>query len=120
MVCLHFVSTPLRNAVHMNGRMNIRIACAFVQLVIFSCACLAVAFGLYVPSQRSRRCRLYHCAKPNSLDSLFATAPATSLRPSSISPTTVELTLCARPLRKEPTEVAEAAGDAEVDVETRF
>ena len=70
--------------------------------VTFRCAPFDVAFGVNVPSQRSIKCKLYHCLMPSSFASLSATSPITPLR----SPSIVLVILCAMLLKKEPIEVA--------------
>ena len=69
----------------------------------------AVAFGAYVPSHRSIKCKLYHCLIPNSAASLSAISPTMLLISPSISPSIpwiVAFALETMLLKKEPIEVA--------------
>ena len=90
----------------------LHIAVWFEQVLTFRFAPFSVAFGVYVPSHRSIKCKLYHCLIPNSLASLSATSPMMLSK----SPSIVLVTLCAILLKKEPIEVAVAVGPDEVVV----
>jgi len=92
------------------GQKGLHIAVWFEQVLTFRFAPLCVALGVYVPSQRSIKCKLYHCLIPSSLASLSAISPAIESK----SPSMVLVTLCARLLKNEPIEVAVAEGPEEV------
>jgi hypothetical protein len=79
---------------------GLHIAVWFEHVLTLRWAPFSVAFGVYVPSHRSIKCRLYHCLIPSSLANLSAT----SLMMPSRSPSIVLVTLCARLLKNEPIE----------------
>jgi hypothetical protein len=82
------------------------------QVLTFKLAPFSVAFGAYVPSHKSIKCKLYHCLMPNSAASLSATSFTIPSR----SPSIVLVTFLARPLKKEPIDVAVGVGPVDVVV----
>ncbi len=84
----------------------------FEQVLTFRCAPFSVAFGVYVPSHRSIKCKLYHCLIPNSLANLSATSPMMPFK----SPSIVLEMLWAILLKKEPIDVAVGEAPDEVVV----
>ena len=88
-----------------------------MQVETFRAAPLEVAFGAYVPSHISIKCRLYHCLIPSSEASLSAISPIMLLISPSISPSIPWIVAFASPtilLKKEPMEVAVGVGPDEV------
>ncbi len=80
---------------------NLHIAVWFEQVLTFNLAPFSVAFGVYVPSHISIKCKLYHCLIPNSFANLSATSPMILSK----SPSIVFVTLCAKLLINEPIDV---------------
>jgi hypothetical protein len=54
----------------------LHIAVWFEQVVTFRLAPFSIAFGVYVPSHKSIKCKLYNCLMPNFAASLSATSPS--------------------------------------------
>lgn len=82
---------------------DIHIAVWFEHIEPFLCAPFSVAFGAYVPSQKSSTCKLYHCLIPSSAASLSATSPIISSNSPSISAVRLPISvvmLCQMPLKK--------------------
>ncbi len=84
----------------------------FVQLVTLYPAPGVEAFGENIPSHRSIMCSEYHCLIPNAPANLLTRSFSMLVR----SPSMVEVTFCAVPVRQERIEVQLDPGDDEVAV----